>query len=93
MLDQTAIVWLNELDIEEPGYAPSSRSSNHHHERNHVPTLIIEGAGGALRQNMVIDAQQRHYHDSLVTLAPAMGLTDVRRFGDDGTAPVTELLA
>jgi len=92
LLDQTAIVWGNELD----------NGSSHDHA-NH-PFVVIGSCGGRLKTNQVYafpkqaknqpePSNLRAHNDLLVTLARAMG-SSIDKFGDSefNGGPITEML-
>ena len=51
-----------------------------------MPVVIGGGCAGSLATGRFLDLGGRHYHDLLLTMARAMGRTDVTSFGTDGTA-------
>lgn len=81
MLDNTIVVWGNEL----------GRGNNH--SRRDVPFLIAGGGGGALQSGRTINSEDIH-NRLLVSLCQAMGLNDVQTFGsnDTGSGPIPGLL-
>ena len=100
LLDNTLIAVLPEL-----GWFPAngmltyvdaygkSQTTDNNHLRFRVPAVLIGSAGGYFGTGRYLDMQQAHYHDLLLTLAQAMGLTDVTTFGQAGTGPLANLKA
>jgi len=78
LLDNTLVFWTNELGV---------HPFDHHREE--VPVLL---AGGMLNTGAIINASA-HYHDVLLTLAHAMGHTELTSFGDLGNTVLSALLA
>ena len=94
LLDQTAIVWGNEIDL---GAA---------HNHDDAPLVVIGGCGGTLRTGQVVrfplklDADpttssvvDRCHNDLLITVAQAMGVS-LKTFGDPALCqgPIQEML-
>ena len=79
LLDNTLVFWTNELGV---------HPFDHHREE--VPVLL---AGGMLNTGAIINASGAHYHDVLLTLAHAMGHTELTSFGDLGDTVLSALLA
>jgi hypothetical protein len=74
MLDNTLIVWGNEL----------SRGNSH---GNHpVPFVLIGGAAGALQTGRYLSYGQIAHNRMLVSLCHLMGLSDQQTFGDNDPA-------
>lgn len=71
MLDNTLVVWGNEL----------SRGNSH---GNHpVPFVFAGGAGGSLETGRYLDFGDTPHNRMLVSICHAMGLTDTQTFGDN----------
>jgi hypothetical protein len=100
VLDNTLIACLPEL-----GWFPASgmltyldssgrqQTTDNNHLRFRVPAVLIGSSGGYFATGRYLDMKQAHYHDLLVTLAHAMGFTDVTAFGQAGTGPLAILKA
>ena len=87
-LDNTTILRVSEL-----GYYPWSQDATGRHLREQVSSLIIGNAGGYFKTGRMVDVQQSNYCNSLLTMAHAMGYTDVAKFGKSGTTPLAALRA
>jgi hypothetical protein len=71
MLDNTLVVWGNEL----------SRGNSH---GNHpVPFVFAGGAGGSIETGRYLDFGDTPHNRMLVSICHAMGLTDTQSFGDN----------
>lgn len=69
MLDNTLVVWGNEL------------GKGNSHTRNDIPFVLAGKAGGAVRTGQLLTFGDRAHNDMLLTIARAMGLT-IDAFGD-----------
>jgi len=91
MFDNTVILWANELGI------------GNIHSHTDVPVLLAGSAGGYLKTGQAVtmgggspDSPGTPYNRLHITLANAMGLTDVTSFGTSkfcSSGPITEILA
>ena len=98
LLDHTLIACLPELgwfpDNNLLTYTDSygkQQTTDNNHLRFQVPAVLIGSSGGFLKPGRFIDMKQDHYHKLLLTLAHAMGFTDLTKFGESGTAVLTPL--
>lgn len=82
LLDNSLVVWTSELGLHP-----------HTHSKSNMGVVLAGSAGGYLSTGRFLNLGGAHYHDLLLTIAHAMGLTDVSSFGDDGTAVLDALLA
>ncbi|MET0343657.1 MAG: DUF1552 domain-containing protein [Polyangiales bacterium] len=82
MLDNTLVVWGNEL------------GKGNSHTRHDIPFLLAGKAGGALRTGQLLPFGNRSHSDLLLTIGRAMGLT-LDKFGDArwNTGVIADLLA
>jgi hypothetical protein len=82
MLDNTLVVWGNEL---ADGWTHSQRP---------IPLVLAGRAGGALQTGRYIDYGQARHNGLLVSLCNLMGLHEVTSFGslDDGSGPLAGLV-
>jgi len=89
LLDHTLVCWLPEL-----GYYPSTRDpgSPNPHTRDQISVLLF-GGSGYFKLNAMVDAQQAHYHNLLLTFGQAMGYGDLKSFGAQGRTPIGAILA
>jgi hypothetical protein len=72
VLDHTAILWVSEI----------SEGPTHRFDR--MPYVVLGDMGGKLRSGVHLDyGDQRAHNDLFITLAQAMGATDVTTFGAD----------
>jgi hypothetical protein len=100
LLDNTLIACLTEL-----GFFPMSGeltftddngnqiTSDNNHLRKKVPALLIGSSGGYFKTGRFVDMKRAQYHDFLLTLAHAMGFTDLTTWGQLGTMPLSVLSA
>jgi hypothetical protein len=100
LLDNTLIACLTEL-----GFFPMSGeltftddngnqiTSDNNHLRKKVPALLIGSSGGYFKTGRFVDMKRAQYHDLLLTLAHAMGFTDLTTWGQLGTGPLSVLRA
>jgi hypothetical protein len=81
MLDNTLIVWGNEL------------GKGNSHTRNDIPFVLAGKAGGAIRAGQLLTFKDRPHNDLLLTICRAMGVNQTT-FGDTrfNTGPIAELL-
>jgi hypothetical protein len=100
LLDHTLIACLPELGwFPDNGiltYTDASgrmQTTDNNHLRFQVPAVLIGSSGGFFATGRYVDMKQAHYHNLLLTFAHAMGFTDVTRFGESGTAVLTQLRA
>ncbi|HEY6881832.1 MAG TPA: hypothetical protein VI299_27580, partial [Polyangiales bacterium] len=83
LLDNTLVVWGSELGI---GNTHSFKST---------PFVVAGGAGGAVPMGRYLEYNEQVQHNRLlVAICNAMGLADVKTFGniDNGTGPLAKLL-
>ncbi len=80
VLDNTVVVWGGELG--EHSFS---------HSRESVPVVMAGSCGGQFDTGRLMDMQGAHYHRLLLTLAHAMGRTDVPSFGDHGNSLLDDL--
>ena len=82
MLDNTLVVWGNEL---ADGWTHSQRP---------IPLVLAGGAGGQLETGRYIDYGQARHNGLLVSICNLMGLSEVTSFGslDDGSGPLAGLV-
>ncbi len=84
VLDNTAILWVSEI------------SEGPTHRFDKMPYVLLGNMGGALSSGMHVDyADGRAHNDLFITLAQAMGASDVTTFGapEYVQGPLAELLA
>ena len=83
MLDSTVILWGNELGI-----------GNNHTYQN-IPWVIAGGAAGGLKQGRFIPYKDQNHNNLLVSIAHAMGMSDMTTFGipELCTGPLSGLTA
>ena len=67
LLDNTVVLWLNELD--EPWHATSSLHMN-------MPYILAGGAAGRLRGGELLDYTGRGHNDLLTSMLNLMGYED-----------------
>ena len=81
MLDNTLIVWGNEL------------GKGNSHTRKDIPFVLAGKAGGAIRTGQLLTFKDRPHNDLLLTVCRAMGVS-MDKFGDArwNTGPIAELL-
>ncbi len=82
MLDNTLIVWGNEL---ADGWS---------HSQHPIPLVLAGRAGGALQTGRYLDFGDARHNGLLVSLCNIMGLSEVTSFGslDDGSGPLAGLV-
>lgn len=82
MLDNTLIVWGNELGV------------GNSHTRDNIPFLLAGRAGGSVRTGQYLSFGTRPHNDLLTSVCQAMGLS-TQSFGDArfNTGPIGELFA
>ena len=82
VLDNTTILWVSEI------------SEGPSHKFTDMPYVLLGGLGGALKTNVHTACAGRSHNDLFVTLAHAMGATDLTTFGDPEycTGPIDSLL-
>jgi len=82
VLDNTAILWYSEHGTPHAG-----------HPRENLPLLLAGRAGGALTPGRWLKFQGAAHNDLFISLAHAMGLTDVTTFGNPlvATGPLSRL--
>ena len=82
MLDNTLVVWGNEL---ADGWTHSQRP---------IPLVLAGGAGGALETGRYLNFGEARHNALLVSICNLMGQTDITSFGglDDGTGPLPGLV-
>jgi hypothetical protein len=82
MLDNTIVVWGNEL---ADGWT---------HAQRPLPLVLAGQAGGALQTGRYLDYGEARHNGLLVSLCNLMGLSDVTSFGtlDDGSGPLAGLV-
>lgn len=82
LLDNTLVLWTSELGLH-----------SHTHYKNDMGVVLAGSAGGFFTTGRYINlGGAAHYHDLLLTIAHAMGRTDVTTFGDKGTQVIDALL-
>ncbi|NJK31045.1 MAG: DUF1552 domain-containing protein, partial [Deltaproteobacteria bacterium] len=82
VLDNTLVLWTSELGLHL-----------HSHTKQNMGVVIGGSAGGYFSTGRFVNLAGAHYHDLLLTIAHATGLTDLSSFGDDGKALLEGLLA
>ncbi len=83
VLDNTAILWVSEI----------SEGPTHRFDR--MPYVLLGNMGGAINAGQHVDyGNDRAHNDLFITLAQAMGATDVTSFGSEDyvQGPLAELL-
>ncbi|NUP08004.1 MAG: DUF1552 domain-containing protein [Polyangiaceae bacterium] len=81
LLDNTIVLWTNELGLHEFG-----------HSKSNMGIVLAGGAAGYFSTGRFIDlAGAAHYHDLLLTIAHAAGRTDLATFGDEGKQVIERL--
>jgi hypothetical protein len=82
MLDNTLVVWGNEL---ADGYS---------HAQQPIPLVLAGKAGGVLQTGRYIDYGESRHNRLLVSICNLMGLPEVTSFGtlDDGSGPLSDLV-
>jgi hypothetical protein len=80
VLDNTLVFWTNEIGLQDWSHSRSEMG------------LIVAGATSRLRSGRFVDLGAFGYADLLLTLAHAMGHTELTSFGDDGTSVIEGLL-
>lgn len=83
LLDNTVVVWVNELGLGE----------FNHHSRVDVHVVIAGGKNAGLAQGRFRHLGDADYQDFLFTLTHALGETDVTTFGDHGSNLLDGLFA
>lgn len=83
VLDDTVVVWVNELGLGE----------FNHHSRSDVHVVIAGGKNAGLAQGKFRHLGDADYQDFLFTLVHALGETDVGTFGDHGSNLLDGLFA
>ena len=81
MLDNTFVVWANEL------------GDGRYHRTENIPFVLAGGAGGYFETGRFIRAGGQDHNRLLVSMCHAMGQTDVEAFGKEGlqTGPLVGL--
>jgi hypothetical protein len=81
MLDNTLVVWGNEL---ADGWT---------HSQHPIPLVLAGSAGGQLQTGRYLDYGEGRHNGLLVSLCNLMGQADVTSFGtlDDGSGPLADL--
>jgi hypothetical protein len=51
------------------------------------------GGSGFFKNGTMVDLGKAHYHNLLLTMGQAMGYTDLTSFGQQGTKPLTAIMA
>jgi hypothetical protein len=89
LLDHTLVAWLPEL-----GYYPTTigGGSPNTHLRDQVSALLF-GGSGFFKTGTMVDLGKAHYHNLLLTMGQAMGYSDLTTFGQQGTKPLTAIMA
>ncbi|MFV8753679.1 DUF1552 domain-containing protein [Nannocystaceae bacterium ST9] len=82
LLDNTVVLWTNELGLHQ-----------HSHDKSDMGVVLAGSAAGFFSTGRFVNLAGAHYHDLLLTLAHAMGRTDLTSFGDSGTTLLDALLA
>jgi hypothetical protein len=82
MLDNTVLVWVNEL------------GRGNSHTRDNVPYVLAGSCGGFFNTGRHLQYALTNHNDFLLTLAHGMGLTQMRAFGDTrfSNGPLTQLM-
>lgn len=75
VLDNTAVLWYSEHGTPHAG-----------HPRENLPLLMAGRAGGAFRPGRWLKFKNAAHSDLFISLAHAMGLTDVTTFGNPAVA-------
>ena len=82
ILDATAVVWVSELGLHR-----------FDHSKDNAGVVLAGSAGGYFRSGGELDLGGASYHDLLLTLAHAFGLTDLSSFGSEGHNVIAALRA
>lgn len=77
MLDNTAILWLNDM-------------ADGNHNKKNVPFVIGGSCGGSFRTGRLIDCGGRNWPDVLISMMNAMGISGTK-FGTASGNPITQL--
>ena len=81
LLDNTLVLWTNELGLHK-----------HTHSKDDMGVVIGGAAGGYFKTGRYLNlGGASHYHDLLLTMAHAMGRTDLTAFGDKGVKVIDAL--
>ena len=82
-LDNTLVVWVNEL-----GLGPFN-----HHSRSDCHVVMAGGKNAGLKNGAFLDLVGARWQDFLFTLTRAMGQTQLTKFGKNGTTVLDTLFA
>lgn len=80
LLDHSLVVWTSELGLHQ-----------HSHTKSDMGVVLAGSARGYFSTGRYLNLAGSHYHDLLLTIAHAMGRSDLTSFGDDGTSVLQAL--
>ena len=81
VLDNTLVLWTNEIGLHE-----------HSHSRASMGLVLAGGGAGHIQTGRFRDLSGYHYQDLLLTMGQVLADESLTRFGDEGRKTITELL-